>query len=104
MCIRDRQICDVIIDKAALEKIKEMGENSESKLIRKYADTTVTIANIKIAVRCAATGKNSDFVKKCVVSCDGISIRDLAASVDGGMEGVCTYLESTCLLYTSRCV
>ena len=46
------QICDVIIDKAALEKIKEMGENSESKLIRKYADTTVTIANIKIAVRC----------------------------------------------------
>ena len=89
------QICDVIIDKAALEKIKEMGENSESKLIRKYADTTVTIANIKIAVRCAATGKNSDFVKKCVVSCDGISIRDLAASVDGGMEGVCTYLEST---------
>ena len=33
-----------------------MGENSESKLIRKYADTTVTIANIKIVVD-AATGK-----------------------------------------------
>ena len=89
------QLCDVLIDKATLEAIKKAGNESDNQLIRKYADSQVTIANIKIAVRCAATGKDSEFVKKCLVPCNGVSITDLIKAVDGGLEGVLEYLENS---------
>lgn len=89
------QLCDIIIDRATLEVIRELGRKSQNSLIKKYADTLITVADIKIAVRCGATKKDSEFVRKCVVPCEGISITDLTASVDGGLEGVCTYLEGT---------
>ena len=88
------QLCDVIIDRATLEAIKEAGEKSDNSLIKKYADSQVMIADIKIAVRCAATGKDSHFVEKCLVPCRGISVAELTSSVDSGIEGVCDYLES----------
>lgn len=88
------QLCDVIIDKATLEAIKAAGEKSENSLIKKYADTQVMIADIKIAVRCGATGKGSQFAEKCLVPCSGISVTDLIMAVDNGVEGVCDYLES----------
>lgn len=88
------QLCDVIIDKATLQAIKQAGENSENGLIKKYADLQIMIADIKIAVRCAATGKDSQFAEKCLVSCQEISVAELAAAVDSGIEGVCSYLES----------
>ena len=88
------QLCDVIIDRATLKAIKKAGRNSENSLIQKYADTQVMIADIKIAVRCAATGKDSQFARKCLVSCNGISVTDLMLAVDNGIPGVCEYLES----------
>lgn len=90
----DGQLCDIIIDKAALEAVKRAGQQSENQLIQKYADAQITIADIKIAVRCAATGKDSEFVKKALVSCSGISVRELGKAVESGLEGVCSYLES----------
>ena len=88
------QLCDIIIDRAALEAVRTAGLKAENSLIKKYADIQVTIADIKIAVRCASTGKDSRFVEKCVVPCEGISITDLISSVDNGLEGVCSYLEN----------
>lgn len=88
------QLCDIIIDKATLEAIKAAGEKSENKLIRKYADSQVMIADIKTAVRCASTGKNSQFAGKCLVPCSGISVTELTQAVDNGINGVCEYLES----------
>lgn len=88
------QLCDIIIDRATLEAIKNAGKKSANSLVQKYADTVVTVANIKIAVRCAATNKDSEFVKKCVVPCEGISITDLTSCVDEGIDSVCDYLES----------
>lgn len=89
------QLCDIIVDKAALEAIKTAGEKSENKLIKKYADSQVMIADIKTAVRCAFTGKNSEFAGKCLVPCRGISVMELTQAVDDGIDGVCDYLESS---------
>lgn len=88
------QLCDVIIDRATLEAIKAAGEKSENHLIKKYADSQVMIADIKIAVRCASTGKDSQFAEKCLVPCSGISVTELMTAVDNGIAGVCDYLES----------
>ena len=54
---RDGQLCDIIVDKAALEAIYEAGKRSGEKIIADYADTTVAIADIKIAVRSRKTGE-----------------------------------------------
>ena len=89
----DGQLCDMIIDKAALAAIKKAGDEAENSLIRNYADMQVTIANIKITVRCAATGKDSQFLKKALVPCDGVSVTELILAVDGGLDSVCSYLE-----------
>lgn len=91
----DGQLCDIIIDKAALEEIIRVGKAAENKLIKKYADSQVAIADIKIAVRCAAAGKDSEFAKKALVPCIGISVAELASSVENGLEEVCSYLESS---------
>ncbi len=90
----DGQLCDMIIDKATLEAIKEAGKRSENSLIRKYANSQVVIADIKIAVRCAATGKDSEFVQKALVPCDELRITELVTAVNGGLDSVCSYLES----------
>jgi V/A-type H+-transporting ATPase subunit C len=90
----DGQMCDVIVDRATLEAIKNAGEQSENEMIKRYADTLITIADIKIAIRCAATGKDREFVEKALVNCAGVSVQELSFAVESGLEGVCNYMES----------
>ena len=62
---RDGQLCDVIVDKAALDAIYEAGKNASDKIIRQYADATVAISDIKIAVRAQKTGKSAEVYAAC---------------------------------------
>ena len=89
----DGQLCDVIIDRATLEAIKSAGNEASNEMIKKYADDLVTISDIKIAVRCAATNKDASFVSKALVSCDGVSVTELIIACKDGLDGVCSYLE-----------
>ena len=54
---RDGQLCDVMIDKAALEAVYEAGKRSGEPIIENYADAMVAIADIKIAVRSRRRGR-----------------------------------------------
>lgn len=91
----DGQLCDIIIDKATLKAISQVGQNSDNVMIKKYAETLLTNANIKIAIRCATAGKDGEFAKKAMVECDGISVNELCMAVDNGIEDVCNYLENS---------
>ncbi len=91
----DGQLCDVIIDRANLEAIKKIGNESSNELIQKYADNLITVSNIKIAVRCAATNKDAAFISRALISCNGISVTELATACRDGMDGVCNYLTKT---------
>ena len=61
---RDGQLCDVIIDKAALDAVYEAGKASKAPIIRDYAESTVAVADIKIAVRSQKTAKSMEFMKR----------------------------------------
>ncbi len=50
-----RQLCDIIVDRSALAAIYECGKNASDAIIRDYAETTVAVADIKIAVRSQKT-------------------------------------------------
>lgn len=92
---RDGQLCDVIVDTAALNAIMDAGRKSKLPIVRQYADALVAVADIKVAVRCVATGKLLDFMKRAMASCDSLDVNALAAAATNGMDGICEYLLNT---------
>ena len=92
---RDGQLCDVMIDKAALEAIYEAGKRSGEPIIENYADTTVAIADIKIAVRSRKTGKSGDFMHSAMAECRSVNAEQLIRAALSGEEEIARYLEGT---------
>ena len=92
----DGQLCDMIIDKAALEAILRAGKASGSPLLEFYAEHTVATADIKIAVRCQKTGKSLGFLQRALVECDTLDITQLAQAAVESFEAITGYLINTC--------
>ncbi len=74
---RDGQLCDIILDRAALDAVYAAGKASRDELVRRYAELTVAAADIKTAVRCARTGKPMDFIRRALAECDSLSVSRL---------------------------
>ena len=47
----DGQMCDAVIDRGTLLAIMQAAKKADDSLLRDYAETTVAVADIKIAVR-----------------------------------------------------
>lgn len=92
---RDGQLCDVIIDKAALDAIYEAGKAAKDDIIRDYAESTVAVADIKIAVRSQKTAKSIEFMKRAMAECDSISVDQLSKAALSGMDAIKEYLLGT---------
>lgn len=92
---RDGQLCDVILDAAALSAIREAGTASDSRMIREYAEMTVAIADIKIAVRSCKTGKTAAFLKRALVPCAALDVDSLATAAVRGEGELFAYLANT---------
>lgn len=91
----DGQLCDIMIDKAALEAIYKAGKDSGEPVIEDYADTTVAIADIKIAVRSQKTGKSADFMRSAMADCRSIEVEQLIRAALSGPDAIAGYLEGT---------
>lgn len=92
---RDGQLCDIIVDRAALAAIAAEGEASKEQIIRDWAERFVAIADIKIAARAARTGKNKDFLKRAIAPCRAVDAGRLIQAASSGMEEVIAYLAAT---------
>ncbi|MBQ1280940.1 MAG: V-type ATPase subunit, partial [Oscillospiraceae bacterium] len=88
----DGQLCDVIIDRAALCAIRAAGQQAKDRLIQAYAESTVAVADIKIAARCAATGKSAEFMLRALAPCDTLDITRLTKAAAAGTEALRDYL------------
>ncbi|MFU0831433.1 MAG: Archaeal/vacuolar-type H+-ATPase subunit C [Oscillospiraceae bacterium] len=91
----DGQMCDVIIDRAALESILEAGMASENEVLQKYAELTVASADIRIAVRSVRTGKTLQFLQRALAPCATLDVQKLARAAVSGMDAVLEYLALT---------
>lgn len=91
----DGQLCDIYVDRAAMEAVYEAGIRSGEKVIREYADAIVAVADIKIAVRSQKLGKDIDFMKNAMAVCDGINVDRLIRAALAGEEEILRYLEET---------
>lgn len=92
---RDGQLCDVIIDRACLDAIYQAGKAARDDIIRNYAESTVAVADIKIAVRSMKTAKSLDFIKRAMAECDSLSVDALAHAAMSGMDAIREYLNGT---------
>lgn len=91
----DGQLCDVIVDHAALEAVYQAGQEAKDRIIRDYAESMVAVADIKIAVRSQKTAKSIEFMKRAMVPCQTLSVDLLARAAAGGMEAIVEYLSGT---------
>ena len=91
----DGQLCDIIIDRACMQYVYQLGKESDEEIIRQYCELFVAAADIKIAVRSARTGKRLDFILRAMAPCDTLDIERLAQAASLGFEDVLKYLETT---------
>ena len=91
----DGQMCDAVIDRGTLLAIMQAAKKADDRLLRDYAETTVAVADIKIAVRSMKTGKNKDFMKRAMAECNTLDIDRLATAAVAGMEEIERYLADT---------
>lgn len=91
----DGQLCDILLDRAALSAILKAGKASGSELIAGYAERTVAAADIKTAVRCAGMKKKKSFVQDALAPCDSLDVSALADAAVKGLDAICEYLQYT---------
>lgn len=91
----DGQLLDILMDKSCLEVIYSAGNRSEHEIIKQYAEETVAVTNIKIAVRAERTGKSAEFMKMAMVDCKSINVDLLIKAALTGDEAIIEYMETT---------
>lgn len=91
----DGQMLDIMMDRICLESIYLAGRKADNEIIKEYAEETVAVANIKIAVRCQRTLKNADFMEKAMAECKSINKNQLIKAALTGEEAIIEYIETT---------
>ena len=82
---RDGQLCDVILDRAALGgAIAGAGEKSRVQIIKDYARSLIVVSDIRIAVRCCRTGKPLEFMKRAMAECEELKYPETDAGSFAG--------------------
>ena len=90
---RDGQRCDTIVDKSCLEAMYAEGKRMKNDMMRSYLESTVAVADIRIAVRSARTGKTYAFLKEALAQCDAFSADALAQAAARGEDALYSYLQ-----------
>ena len=91
----DGQLCDITIDRAALEKIYAAGKKTKSDILEEYAELTVAAADIKTAIRSCRTGKDKQFLERALAPCDSLDIKALTQAASESLDAIYAYLERT---------
>ena len=91
----DSQLCDVILDKAALEMLYKQGKSSGNDLLSGYSEIRVASADIKIALRGQKMKKGREFLERAMAACDSIDIQKLIQCSLEGKAEIYQYLEVT---------
>lgn len=89
------QSADVIIDAAALQCLYRQAEETDCDLLSKMLRFICDSTNIKIAVRCARTGKDLSFTRFAVGPCDRLDRDALCLAAVQGEAALLRYLHAT---------
>ena len=90
---RDGQRCDIIVDRGCLEAMDKEGKKLKDEMLRSYVASQVAVADVRIAVRAAKTGKSLAFLREALASCRAFSKEALASAAARGEEALYAYLQ-----------
>ena len=91
----DGQLCDNIIDKAALNALREAMEEAPDPVLAAFAATTVVNADIRMALRAAAAGKSAPEIRDMLAEAPDLNLNLLAEAAVSGKASVAEYLKTT---------
>lgn len=91
----DGQLCDIIVDRAALDAIRNAGRVSGNAMIDKFSELTVALADIKIAYRSSRLKKSAEFLKSAIAQCDSLDKGKLIGAAVSGLDELFSYIELT---------
>ncbi len=91
----DGGLCDMLIDKAYLDAVRTAGDDSDSPMIKSYAELTVALADIRIASRGARLGKGAEFFRKSLAECAKLDVSSLGTAAAKGMDELLEYIACT---------
>lgn len=90
----DGQLCDIIVDKAALNAIMLGGKRSGSAFFAEITQLICAFANIKTSFRAARTKKGNEFLSKALAENELIGIRELINAASAGEQGMIDFLST----------
>ena len=91
----DGQLADTMVDRMCLEAYRRMAKKADHQIIKDYAEETVAVINIKIAVRGSRTGKNKAYFEMALSESNLINKDGLIKAALTGIEAIIEYLETT---------
>ena len=89
------QSADILIDEAALRLLASVKEETKSELLRSVYSFMCDSTNIKIALRCARTGKDLSFTESAVGPCFALEKSQLCFAAVQGEAALFAYLSAT---------
>ena len=89
----DGQLCDMLIDKAMLENTLEEAKQTKEEFLVSFCKLNIDVSNLKIALRCALTGKDGAFIVNALAEGGSLDISMLANVSEKGIDSFCEYIE-----------
>ena len=91
----DGQLCDIILDRAALKALLKAGKEAEDPVLNEYAQVTAVSADIRCALRAARSGRDGETIREMLVEVPGLDLADLTEAALNGRQAVSDYLALT---------
>ncbi|MBO4950692.1 MAG: V-type ATPase subunit [Clostridia bacterium] len=95
----DGQLLEVFLDKKSIETSILLAKGSKDSFSVSLAELMCLIADLKIALRCAKTVKDEDFIMKALAQSSMVDVRRLCSSSLDGADALSAYVDT--LGYTS---
>lgn len=84
----DPQKSDLILDRACFEEMAQLANDLDSQYLQGYVRLSVDAANLRIAVRLARIGKDSDVIRQTLIPNGDILIESIASVQGAGLADV----------------
>ncbi len=88
----DSQLFDTIVDKASMDYMYKAALDTKSDFLKGYVRLINTYKDIKIAVRCAVTSKNADFLNMALSDNSSISRSNIIEAALSGIDALKEFL------------
>lgn len=91
---KDGQLCDSIVDRGALEAMEQAAKKTGNDFLLNYIKSVVAVADIRIAIRAAKSGRNKEFLERAIAPTSALNTTRLKACAVNGEDAILEFLRT----------